>query len=671
MARLLKRDETLIQQAKRRMDEAREAWSKCRDEAKEDFRFESGDQWDAQVLKAREGRPSLVVNKLYGVVQQIVGDQRQNRPAIKVQGVDGQTDPELAEALTGLIRSIQNASDAEAAYDTAFQHSVTGGFGFFRVNTKYAEDSAFDQDIVIERIIDPFSVYVDPMAQRADKSDAQWVIVTEVMGRDAFDAKYPKHEVSDFDTESDGDWYPSDSVIVAEYWRKVPATKQLWLLESGETVDGSEIGEDAVIEIDGQRMLMTEQGPLPIVKERTVKYDKVQWSKLTGHAVIDKRDWPGKYIPIVGVYGQETIVDGNLVYRSAIRYARDAQRTYNWMRSTAVETIAQAPRQPFLVTPKQIEGHENQWARMHNTPQPYLLYNATGEGMPQRLGGTVPDIGSQSEGQIAADDIKATTGIYDASLGAKSNETSGRAIMARQREGDVATFSFIDNLSRAIRLAGRVIVDLIPHIYDTQRVVRILGEDGSEDWLELNQTVIDPSEPSGYRVLNDISRGKYDVVVNVGPSYTTKRVEAAEAMLGFVQAVPQAGAVILDLVARNMDWPGADDIADRLKKMLPPGIAEDEEGQENPQAQQQAMMQQQSMQQQQAAMQMQQAQVEMEMQGKQMDAAAKQQQMQINSAKAQIDLEIMQATLAGKKLDNAIKIKSLQEEPEESYGIRE
>lgn len=584
MARLLKRDNDLITEAGRRFKEAQDAWAKNREEAEEDFRFEAGEQWDEKVLKSREGRPSLTINKLYGVVQQITGDQRQNRPQIKVKGVDNNSDPELAETLTGLIRNIENNSDAEAAYDTSFQHAVTGGFGFFRINTKYAEVDSFEQDICIDRIIDPFSVYVDPLAKKADKSDARYIIVTEVMSKEEFNAKYPKHEVSDFDTQTKGTWYSGDNVVVAEYWYKKPSTKKLWLLETGETVDGDEIGEDAVFEEGGKRYLVgqsevqiDEMGmPVPppmteIVKERNAKYDKICWAKLTGHAVIDQRDWPGLYIPIVGVYGQETIVDGDLVYRSAIRYARDAQRTYNWMRSTAVETIAQAPRQPFLVTPKQIENHESQWAQMHNRPMPYLLYNATGEGQPQRLGGSVPDIGAMQEAQISADDIKGTTGIYDASLGARGNETSGKAIMARQRQGDVATFGFTDNLTRAIRLAGKIIIDLIPHIYDTERAIRILGEDGAEDFAELNKVVVDPSEPSGFRTLNDVTRGKYDVVVSVGASYQTRRIEAAESMLGFVQAVPQAGQVMLDLVARNMDWPGADDIADRLKKMLPPG----------------------------------------------------------------------------------------------------
>lgn len=641
MARLLKRDETLIQEAQRRFDEAKQSWSKCRDEAREDFRFEAGDQWDQAVLKSRIGRPSLTVNKLYSVVQQIVGDQRQNRPAIKVKPVDSQSDPELAEALTGLCRSIQNNSDAEAAYDTAFQHAVTGGFGYFRINTVYADDEVFEQEIRIERILDPFSVYVDPMAQRADKSDAKWLLVTDVMSRDAFNAAYPKHEVSDFDTESRPSWYPSDSVVVAEYWYKVPATRQLWMLETGEVVDGSEIGEDAVAEYAGKRYLQgrPDETGMPqliaITKERTASYDKVKWAKLCGHGVIEKRDWVGKYFPIVGVYGQETIVDGELIYRSAIRYARDAQRTYNWMRSTAVETIAQAPRQPFLATPKQIENHESQWQQMHDRPMPYLLYNATNEPPPQRLGGTIPDIGAAQEAQISADDIKGTTGIYDASLGAKSNETSGKAIMARQREGDTATFSFIDNLSRAIRLAGRIIVDLIPKIYDTERTVRILGEDDKEEFIALNKVVVDPSEPQGFRVINDITKGKYDVVVSVGPSYNSKRVESAEAMLGFVQAVPQAGGVILDLVARNMDWPGADEIADRLQKMLPPGMAEQEE---DPQAQQAMMAQQrQAMQQQEQMMQQQQMAQQAEMQ------------------KAMIEIQTAQAKLEGVQLDNAKK----------------
>lgn len=658
MAKTTNSDDKLLKLAKDHYSEGSEAWQINRDSAVDDFRMLDGQQWNEQSLQDREGRPSLVINKLSGVQKQITGDQRQNRPSIKIQPVDSDADPEVAEILTGLIRNIEQQCDAESAYDTAFEQCSGGSFGFFRINTEYTSKDAFDQDITIERIIDPFSVTFDPYAKRQDKTDARYVFVEETIPISEFEDTWPDEVPASWDTEYASDqsqWYTKENIRIAEYFYKEEYTKLLYQLESGEVVGADEVAS-AVNEEGGVKFLIDAQTqqPVRIVKERNAVCERIKWCKLTGHAILEKADWIGDYIPIVGVWGDERWVDGYLAYKSAIRDAKDAQRIYNWMRSTSVETVAQAPRMPYMVSDTQIDGFEDEWEDMHRFPKPYLKYNPDplAGGAPQRIGGSIPDIGAQNEAMIAGDDIKATTGMYDASLGQRSNETSGRAILMRQREGDVATFVFIDNLTRALRHAGRILIDLIPKVYDTQRVLRVLGEDGAEKFVEVNKSVLGPNQQP--QVLNDLARGKYDVVVNTGPSYSTQRVEAADAMMQFAQMNPQFGQYFTDLIAKNLDWPGAEEIEKRAQKLLPPGLLERDMDDLSPE-EQQAMQQQQKQAQQQQ--QMQEMQMQMQMKGQEIELKQKEIDLaktQLEMAKLQADTENTSVKTEGEYLDNVV-----------------
>ena len=663
---------------KTRFKESAEAENETRLESAIDHRMENGDQWEESVLRDREGRPCVTVNKISGVVKQVIGDQRQNSPSIKVMPVDNDKDPDTAEIFTGIIRNIEQTSDADSAYDTAFFHQVVGSYGAWRINTEYTHEDSFDQDIVIKRIKNPHSVYFDPLAQEVDRSDARYCFVVDDMAKEDFESQYPKADISDWeDAEGENyDWITEDKVKVAEYFYKEPYTKRILQLETGEVIDYDKykhLIQSAVIPEanyePGQEYILSAEGrPLKIENDRESECTRVKWAKVTAAEVIDERTLPGKYIPVVFVPGEETFVDGRPVLRSAIRHARDSQRIYNWMSSVSIETIAQAPKQPWVATAEQLEGYEDQWAQAASKPTPYLLYNGVpGSPPPQRLGGSMPDTGALAEAQKASDDVKTTTGVYDASLGARGNETSGRAIVARQREGDTATFVFVDNLARALKYTGKILIDLIPKIYDTERIVRTLGPDGAEKFVKVNQMVADPSSPSGFKKVNDLQVGKYDVVVNVGPSYQTARVESAEAMLGIVQAVPQVGQYILDLVAKNMDWPGADEIEARLKKLLPQGMSEEQEEltPEQQQQKQQAMQQQQQMEQ----MQQQMVQLEMglkqaELQGKQIDNQGKQQDMQPD----QLEMQGQQLKNKGQQLDNQQAMLDMKQQISEMRG---
>lgn len=615
-----KKTDKILELARSRFKEAMDAENDNRRSSLEDQKFENGDQWDDRTQREREsaGRPCLVINKTATTVKQIVGDMRQNRPRIKVRPVDDEADPQVAELLTGLIRNIENASDAESAYDNAAECATRGGLGYFRILTDYADDDVFDQDILIERIVNPFSVYYDQSSTKTDYSDAQYCFVSETIGRKEFEAKYPKAKVGDWDKgegEADVDWFGEDTVRVVEYWYKEPVTKNIYMLGDGRIVDTLPEGER--VETEHGVFIVPQDPmaqPIQILKERSAQAEKVMWCKLCGSEVIEgPQEWPGKYIPIVPVLGEEIWIEGRRILRSAIRWAKDPQRLYNWARSLAVETIAMAPRQPWLVTPDMIEGHEEQWETANSRPQPYLLYNPSAIA-PQRQAGAIPDTGALQEAMQAADDIKSTTGLFDASLGAKGNETSGKAILARQKEGDTATFVFTDNLSRALKYAGKILVDLIPKIYDTERVVRLLNQDGSEAWARINQ-----QDPVTGQKVNDLSIGKYDVVVDVGPAYNTKRIEAADGMVQLLQAAPQYAPIILPRVAKNLDWPESDEIANEMQQMNQP--------QQDPKA-------------------------EVELQGKQLDNQKK----QLDLAKGQQDIVMgqMQGQANAQELDQRI-----------------
>jgi len=568
-----KKDEELLRLARERFTAAADYESENREWAVEDLEFIAGNQWPQTIESARNDshQPCLTINRLPGFIRQLVSDARQNMPSIKVHPVDDNSDPDTAEIYNGLIRQIAMASQADQAYDTAIEGSASAGFGYFRILTEYADDDVFEQDIRFKRIVNNFSVYFDPAATNYDKSDARWCHVTEWIDEEVFEARYPKAAKSDYETDSKrygGEWFDGQKrVRISEYWVKEPEEKTLYLLSTGETV--TDVTKDE----------LTAQG-FEVIKERQVTAEKVIRYLISGAEVLKKEEWAGKYIPIIPVYGPELHIENRVIYHSLIRFAKDPQRLYNYWQSAIAEKIALAPKSPFIMTAKQISGHETLWNNANAENRAYLLYNPDPQAPPpqRQMPATLNPAELQQSAQ-AIEDLKATTGIYDASLGAKSNETSGRAIIARQREGDAATFTWLDNLARSIAYAGRILIDLIPKIYDTERVVRVMGEDGAADFKPINSVM---QTAQGPQKIHDLGAGKYDLVVSVGPNYATQRIEAQDILMKFAQAVPQAGQVAPDIIARTLDIQYSDELADRLKKILPPGLVEPEEGEEQP-----------------------------------------------------------------------------------------
>lgn len=571
-------DEDLLKVARDRFQLAAEAESEIRKEALEDLRFSAGEQWPEDVKRARDldKRPCLTINRLSQFVQQVTNDQRQHRPAIKVSPVDDKGDIETAKIFQGMIRHIEYASDADTAYDTAFDSSARTGFGYFRVVTEYSDPMSFELDIRVKRIRNRFSVYLDPSYQQPDGSDANWGFVFEDIASDDFKAQYPKSKLASMDDwTSIGDlrsgWATADTVRIAEYFYKDFEEKTIVQIVVQDQATGAP--QKQVVE----KSKLPEGFPQEqILAERSALVPTVKWCKINAVEVLEQTDWPGRWIPIIPVLGNELDIDGRRVLESVIRHARDSQRMYNYWASSETESIALAPRAPFIAAAGQIEGFEAQWQSANTKAHSVLQYNpkalnGTPLPPPQRNTFEAPVQAITQARMQAADDLKSTTGIYDAALGAQSNETSGIAIQRRNIQAQTSNFHFIDNLTKSLRHGGRILVDLIPKIYDTDRAIRILGEDGTEEVVRINQMF----ERNGKEVMYDLSTGKYDVTIDTGPSFETKRQEAVQSMLDLTSKYPQVAQVAGDLMVKNMDWPGAQEIAERLKKTLPPGIADD------------------------------------------------------------------------------------------------
>lgn len=566
---------------------ASEYWADDRKAALEDIKFRAGEQWPQAALDARKNRPVLVVDKCSQYVRQVVNDSRQNRPGIKVRPVDSGADMKTAEIFQGLCRHIESRSNADVAYDTSIEHAATSGTGFIRVLTEYMHNDTMDQEIAVKRVRNPLNVLIDPNSTEPDGSDMKFCFVIEDVPCDDFEKLYPDEDEESFTSEGMPDGWGGDTIRVVEHWYIEEEQRTLHKLQDGSIVDdkllskAKEAGFDPVI-----------------IESREIPKQKVMWAKANGKKYIKEPiEWPGKWIPIIPVFGNEIDIEGKVSHFGLIRPAKDAMRLYNYSRSAFAERVALTPKAPWVAAEGQVEDYKNEWQTANTENHSVLRYtpvDIAGHPVPPPMRQSAADVpmGFAQDMQLSEHDIQASMGMYAASLGAPSNERSGKAIMARQREGDVGTFHYHDNLNRSIRHVGRIIVNLAPKIYDTKRLVRIIGEDGTVD-----QAVIDPSLQMsnmqvGIKTFYNLSVGNYDVEVDTGPSYTTKRQESAEAMMEIVRANPALMQIMGDLLVKNMDWPGAEDMSNRLKLMLPPQIQQAEQQKKGIDPQVQQIMQQ-------------------------------------------------------------------------------
>jgi hypothetical protein len=595
------RDDDKMATMRHRLRMAQSAYSDSREDELDDLRFMAGSpdnqwQWPADVLATRgsvqgqtiNARPCLTINKLPQHVRQVTNEQRQNRPSGKVIPADDNADVQVAEIFNGVVRHIEYMSDADVAYDTACDNQVTYGEGYIRLLTEYCNDETFDQDIRIARVRNSFSVYMDPTIQDPCGADAEWCFVTEDILKEEYERMFPDATpISTLYSQGVGDqgissWLQEDTIRIAEYFYNIYEKATLHLYPDNQTAFSGTPQDKQLTAMFGKP-----------IRSREVDRKKVMWMKTNGFDVLQEREWAGKWIPVVRVIGNEWEVDGQMYISGLVRNAKDAQRMYNYWTSQEAEMLALAPKAPFIGYGGQFEGYEMQWKTANTTNWPYLEVNpdvTDGAGavlpLPQRAPPPLPQTGLIQAKMGAADDIKGTTGQYDASLGMQGNERSGKAILAREKQGDVGTYHYVDNLARAIRHITRQIVDMIPKIYDTQRIARIIGVDGEVDMVKFNPSQAEPvkeiRDQMGALIekVYNPSVGTYDVMVTTGPGYMTKRQEALDAMSQILQSNPQLWTVAGDLFIKNMDWPGAQEMAARFKKILDPKVLS--EGDQSP-----------------------------------------------------------------------------------------
>lgn len=568
------------------------AESRNRIDMVDDLRFAALDQWPDDVKLERKGRPMLTLDHVGQSIRKIIGGIRQNMPSIKIDPIDDGADKDTADVLEDLTRQIEQTSNARNAYIKGATFQVKMGYGVWRLNTKINEDDIFDQDVVVLPVKNPFTYYFDPDAIKPQKEDGRFMIVSETLSREKFEAKFPDVEIpASIPNQGLGEtqerWFSSDSIRIGEYFVKRKKKKKITQLSNGVVVNSDEITDEDIA-------LYEQQGITP-AKEKEVETTVIDWYKLTAFEILEHIEWPSKFFPGIPVYGEEENIEGETNYRGVVRAAKDPQRMYNYWNSAAAETIALQPKAPFLVTSEQIEGYKEFWNQANTKNLPYLPYKPVNNvPAPQRLAPPAMQAGLLQQAAISAQDIQQATGVFEASTGALPEQRSGRAVIALQQEADLGTSLFMDNLAVAIQHTGKVILDLIPQYYDTERVIRIRGEDDAVRFVEINKQIL---TPDGLKIQNDLTRGKYDVRVGIGPSFRTRRLEAASSMVELARVFPEILQVAGDLVAKNLDWPGAEELAERLRKLIPPGIIKEDEEDVDPQ-QQQLQQQQQQMQQQ-------------------------------------------------------------------------
>ena len=642
----------IIEDARDKLEKCVENESTERAMMLDDLRFCMLDQWPTDVRNDRENdvengpRPCLTIDKINQYLVQVSNDMRQGKPGIVVRAQDDKADVQTAKILKGLIRNIEDQSSADIAYAVAGDLIAKIGLGYWRVTTEYVSEDSFDQDLFIRPIYNTFSVYMGPHTL-PDGSDAKYAFVLEEMPIEIFQQKYPKakHDNDDFNLiEKDqlAHWKNDETVTVAEYFCLTRTDDTLYFLADGTTMMKSDYDKWPAA---------YDQAKPPISRARPSFREQLRWYKMTGVEILEQRDLPGKYIPIIECVGKEGIVDGQRKLWGLVRPAKDSLRMYNYFASTITEKMGLAPKAPFIGAKGQFKGVEDRWKKANRINYAYLEYepieiNGNALPKPERQGPTPVEAALINQMDRIEHDVQTSLGMFKAAVGEHEPQQSGKAILALQRESDTGTYHFNANLGISIRHTGRVLLDLIPHYYDTRRIVRILGEDGTESTCVLDPDQQQPYKeslgPSGMEQIFNPLLGKYDVTITVGPSYNTKRMEAAATIQEVVKSQPALVPIVGDLLFRALDFPYSDKIAERLQRSLPPHLQDSPQGPIPPHAQAQIDQMAQQLQAAEQAMQEQQQEINQLKSGAEADVARAQMQKEVKLAELSVRSELQE-----------------------------
>lgn len=553
-----------------------------------DVKFALGDsdngwQWPTELKNQRElnMRPSLTINKTQMQVLMIVNEGRKNKPSIKVRPVGETVSSKAAEVWEGLMRHIEYASKAQSIYDDACESQVQGGIGYWRVITDYVDENSFDQDIFIAPVQDHMGVMLDPAIKHKDGSDAKFGFIFENMNRKEFERQYPDIELplanasSPFD--ENGDWITTEEVRIAEYYRLVEHRDQLIHLETSDG-DASTFLRSEVPSVFKKALEEAEDAKSSKLKTRNVIRKELEWYKICGVKIIDRRRLKGKYIPLIRLPGRERRVEGRLERKGLVRTLKDAQRMYNYNVSGEAEVVGLQTKSPYLAPVAAIEGNEDAWFNSNRQNAAVLTWRHKDEDggdipPPQRIEPPTPSAAFIEGIRISAADMEMASGMYSPQQQNPALERTPKAIDQRNRISDTANYDFVDNLGLAIAHTGRVILDMAPHYYDTQRIIKIMAKDGS-----LADIYIDPDAQDPYKELvedENITKiilnpkiGRYLVQADIGPAYATQLQEAWNAIVQIISGSPELINVFGDLMFKAADFPMADLIAERIRRQI-------------------------------------------------------------------------------------------------------
>lgn len=601
----------IVAEARKNADDAWLIDKHNRDAAIDDLRFAVGEQWDDKSRQARKGRPCLTFNELGKFRRQVTGEARQNKPQIEVKPVDSDGDPAVADIFEGLIREIEHRSKAITAYNTALDASSGSGFSYLVVERDYSDDRSFDQELKIRRVTNQFGIYHDLTCKNFDGSDMSWALECDtVIPVEEFHRRYGKDKVaSEADLLPQGSqtqiqWFPEGAVRLGCYYKRHPHKRTLAEVEmldmTTQTLEADLKPGDPYPGPTGE--------PIGRVRRvRRVDSWKVKKYVISGAEVLDEEEWPGTSIPVVPMYGEETFIEGKRYVNGIIRFAKDPQRFKNYFLTSIAERLMTSHRNPYMGTEEMFEGHERDWESAHVEPKAYLKFNAdprVAGGRPVKDNPTEFNVAEAQMLSVASQGLYDTTGIYPPSLGQRSNEVSGRAILARQKEADSGTFVYIDNRDIAIQRVGEILVEVIPKVYDSSRIMRVRGKDNRVAFVPVNAPIQGMPTPGGMLpvdavtqmpiqdfkmptgagfnengflvdmktqkpvFMNDLSAGRFDVVVSVGSSHGTKRQEAVNLLLEFSRAYPPSVPFVGDLVAKNLDIIEGEELAKRFQMLM-------------------------------------------------------------------------------------------------------
>lgn len=598
-------EKEIFSEARDRLKICADAESGIRPKAKAAIMFREGAQWDdaPAVTSFSQDEPELTINLTDAMVRRVENNIKQQRPRGKCHPVGDGADVEIAEVMNGIGRHIETRSDASVAYDTAATSALDGGWGYFRLIAEFIDRRSFQKDLRILPIRNPFSVYMDPAAIMPSGSDQLWNVISVKMARQEYRRRYPTASNASWsDTGRDEmalDWEDKEQIRLAEYFRLREKEERLFMIRG---LNGQEFtkyrselprGPDGkLIELEALKELLAAQG-MSIEGDRNSSKLQVEWFRLNGTKVVERQQLPGTYIPVFRVEGNAKDIDGKIYRRGMVEGLMDPARMVNYGEVAKIKRLGLAPKAPWVAAEGQLDGHP-EWDDANITPVSVLTYKMvvieTSAGpvlapAPSRQPPAQIEAGFSEFVQQMRTNLMAVAGMpNEPGMDKQGEVVSGAAIRRRQFLSDQSHFQYYDNLTLAIAQCWRVILEWTPHYYhEKNRIQRIIGEDSTPQMVKLNEEVAPEDGEDGAiaTIKNDMSVGRYDVVMDTGPGYDTKREEGAENLISLMQ-IPALAEMVAkmgaDLVFRSIDHPYMQELADRVMAANPEGLQKIIEG---------------------------------------------------------------------------------------------